>query len=199
MAKCPRRLIGLLFTQAHLSRGAFPHCRGIGRAAGAFCFVLLLSVLGRLSPGQAGPSSQPAVAGLKSGVQALFAGDFAKAESIARQQLVVNSRSVEALVLLGRTREAVNLGPGMPLTHHQLGIVLAKKKRYSDAIDELKRATELDPAYPEAHLTLAHVYRQRGEKEKTEAELSTFQRLKQAQKDRDATAGSVQASGIPQK
>ena len=94
-------------------------------------------------------------------------------------------------------REAVDLGPRMPLTHHQLGIVLAKQERYSDAVLELKRAAELDPTYPEAHLTLANVYRQTSRKELADGELSTFQKLKQAQKDRDHSADSGQAGDRP--
>jgi tetratricopeptide (TPR) repeat protein len=94
-------------------------------------------------------------------------------------------------------REAVNLGPRMALTHHQLGIVLAKQKRYSDAVLELRKAAELDPTYPEAHLTLANVYRQMSQKELADGELSTFQKLKQAQKDREHSADSGQASDRP--
>ena len=94
-------------------------------------------------------------------------------------------------------REAVDLGPRMPLTHHQLGIVLAKQERYSDAVLELRKAAELDPTYPEAHLTLANVYRQTSRKELADGELSTFQKLKQAQKDRDHSADSGQAGDRP--
>jgi tetratricopeptide (TPR) repeat protein len=43
---------------------------------------------------------------LKSGVQALFAGDYPKAEAAARSQLKTNSRSPEALVLLARVQMA---------------------------------------------------------------------------------------------
>jgi tetratricopeptide (TPR) repeat protein len=91
-------------------------------------------------------------------------------------------------------REAVNLGPGMPLTHYQLGVALGKQERFSDAIDELKKAAELDPTYPEAHFTLAHVYRQLGDRERADMELSAFQKLKQAQKDRKDAAGSGQVN-----
>ncbi|HYK89416.1 MAG TPA: tetratricopeptide repeat protein [Acidobacteriota bacterium] len=77
-------------------------------------------------------------------------------------------------------RESVALGPRLPQTHHQLGILLGKQKRFTDAADELKKAIELDPTYPEAHFTLAHVYRQLGEPARAEAELSIFQKLKQA-------------------
>jgi superkiller protein 3 len=94
-------------------------------------------------------------------------------------------------------REAVDLGPAMPLTHHQLGAVLAKQKKSSDAIDELKKAVELDPTYAEAHFTLAYVYRQLGDNLKADLELETFQKLKQAQKDRDQAAGSGQTGDRP--
>jgi tetratricopeptide (TPR) repeat protein len=94
-------------------------------------------------------------------------------------------------------REAVSLGPGVPLAHHQLGVLLAKKEMFSDSIDELKKAAELDPAYPEVHFTLAHVYKQLGDREKADMELSAFQKLKQAQKDRENAAGASQMSDRP--
>ena len=94
-------------------------------------------------------------------------------------------------------REAANLGPGMPLTHHQLGAVLARQKKFPDAIDELRKAVELDPAYPEAHFTLAYAYRQLGESGKADLELDAFQRLKQSQKERDNEIGSGQMGDRP--
>lgn len=94
-------------------------------------------------------------------------------------------------------REAVNPGPRMALTHHQLGIVLAKQKRYSDAVLERRTAAEFDPTYPEAHLTLAGVYRQMRQEELADGELSTFQKLKQSQKDREDAAKSGQTSDRP--
>jgi len=94
-------------------------------------------------------------------------------------------------------REAVDLGPGMPLTHHQLGAVLAKQKRFSDAVDELKKAVGLDSTYPEAHFTLALAYRQLGDSEQANLELDAFQKLKQAQEDRERGAGAGQTSDKP--
>ncbi len=94
-------------------------------------------------------------------------------------------------------REAVSLGPGMPLPHHQLGIALAKQKRYSDAVVDLRKAAELDPTYPEVHLTLAQVYRQMGQKQLAEGELGSFQKLKQARKDREDGADSSHANDRP--
>ncbi len=94
-------------------------------------------------------------------------------------------------------REAVSLGPGMPLTHHQLGAVLAKQKKFPDAIEALKRAVDLDPTYADAHLTLASAYRQLGEGRKTQLELETFRKLKQVQNERDSGFGSGQMSDRP--
>jgi tetratricopeptide (TPR) repeat protein len=93
-------------SRAPRCRDPITWCRGNGRVAGVFCFVLILFLVARPSPGQSGPSPQPSAAGLKAGVQALFAGDFARAESAARQQLAVNSRAVDALVLLARAQMA---------------------------------------------------------------------------------------------
>jgi tetratricopeptide (TPR) repeat protein len=94
-------------------------------------------------------------------------------------------------------REAVDLGSGMLLAHHQLGAALAKQKRFPDALEELKKAVELDPTYAEAHFTLASVYRQLGDSSKADLELEAFQKLKQAQKDRGGAPGSGQESDRP--
>jgi hypothetical protein len=75
--------------------------------------------------------------------------------------------------------------------------VLAKQERFSDAVLELRKAAELDPSCPEAHLTLANVHRQTSRKELADGELSTIQKLKQAQKNRDHSADSGQAGDRP--
>ncbi len=92
-------------------------------------------------------------------------------------------------------RDAVAYGPKLPQTHHQMGILLGKQKKYDEAVAELKTANELDPAYAESHYTLAHVYRQLGRNEAADSELRLFERLKQAAlqgKTPSAPAGSTQ-------
>ena len=93
--------------------------------------------------------------------------------------------------------EAVRLGPGMALAHHQLGVALEKQEKYTDAIDEMKKAVELDPTYPEVHFTLAHVYKQLGNKDRADLEFNTFQKLKQEQSNGENPAPSGQASDNP--
>ena len=107
MPKRHRALAGSFFNRyASLPRGTCRRCGCKVQAAGELFCLFLFLLSGRLSPGQSNPSPQVSAAGLKAGVQSLFAGDFAKAESVARQQLAANSQSVEALVLLGRAQMA---------------------------------------------------------------------------------------------
>ena len=107
MPKRHRALAGSFFKRyASLPRGTYRRCGCKVQAAGELFCLFLFLLPGRLSPGQSNPSPQVSAAGLKAGVQSLFAGDFAKAESVARQQLAANSQSVEALVLLGRAQMA---------------------------------------------------------------------------------------------
>ncbi|MGA7323373.1 MAG: tetratricopeptide repeat protein [Rhodomicrobium sp.] len=54
-------------------------------------------------------------------------------------------REAEAEVLL---RETILEAPGAAAPHHALGLALIRQKRYGEAIESLRRATELEPAQP---------------------------------------------------
>ncbi len=104
--------------------------RDKGRVTGMFCCFLIFFLPGNVFPEQSGSSSQPSAAGTKAGLQALFAGDFVKAENLARQQLAVQSRSVDALVLLARAQMA--------------------QGKYPLAFGSLRKALEYSPDHIEA-------------------------------------------------
>ena len=51
--------------------------------------------------------------------------------------------------------------PKNALVHHYLGVTVGRKGWYSGAEDEMRKAIELQPNYPEAHFNLAVFYLQR--------------------------------------
>ena len=81
-------------------------------------------------------------------------------------------RQVEALL-----REAVTLDPKLAKGYLELGILLSDEQRYQEAIQELRRATQLEPDLAQAHYRLARAYQRTGQKALAEQELETFERL----------------------
>src|SRR5258708_38214695 len=62
---------------------------------------------------------------------------------------------------LAALAQAVVLEPKDARAHHYLGVTLGKKGWYLGAEDEMRKAIELQPDYPEAHFNLAVFYLQR--------------------------------------
>ena len=63
-----------------------------------------------------------------------------------------------------------------------LGVILEKRDRLEEAVDELKKSTALDPAYPEPWYALGRIYQRQGDAKNAGAALAKFQRLKQKQR-----------------
>ncbi|MEO5740929.1 MAG: tetratricopeptide repeat protein, partial [Vicinamibacterales bacterium] len=82
-------------------------------------------------------------------------------------------RRVETLL-----KRAVTLDPTLARGFLELGIFLADQVRYAEAIEQLVRATRLQPGVPQAHYRLAQAYRRTGQTALAEKELEIFQRLK---------------------
>jgi tetratricopeptide (TPR) repeat protein len=82
-------------------------------------------------------------------------------------------RQVEALL-----RRAVALDPRLSKGFLELGILLSDQQRYHEAIQELHRATRLEPELAAAHYRLAQAYQRTGQKGLAAKELAIFQRLK---------------------
>lgn len=55
-------------------------------------------------------------------------------------------------------RQALELAPNLPTAHFNLGVALRTQKRYAEACQSFKRATELLDDYREALVALAHAY-----------------------------------------
>jgi tetratricopeptide (TPR) repeat protein len=77
-------------------------------------------------------------------------------------------------------RRAVSLDPKLARGFLELGILLSEQERYKEAIEQLLRATQLDPGAAQAHYRLAQAYRRTGQNALAEKELEIFQRLKAA-------------------
>jgi tetratricopeptide (TPR) repeat protein len=82
-------------------------------------------------------------------------------------------RRVEALL-----RRAVTLDPKLARGFLELGILLSDEERYQEAIQPLRRATQLEPDLAQAHYRLSQVYRRTGQKALAETEIDVFEKLK---------------------
>jgi tetratricopeptide (TPR) repeat protein len=81
-------------------------------------------------------------------------------------------RRVEALL-----RQAVALDPKLAKALLELGILLSDQKRYQAAIQELRRATQLEPDLAQAHYRLAQAYQRTGQHALAAKELEIFELL----------------------
>ena len=79
-----------------------------------------------------------------------------------------------ALSLLGK---ATKLQDDIRIAYLDLGTVLAQQKRYDEAVAALQRAVKLDPAQPDAHYRLAHVYQDMGKAAESQREFAQVREL----------------------
>jgi tetratricopeptide (TPR) repeat protein len=66
-------------------------------------------------------------------------------------------------------------------SHFELGVLLAKNRRWEEAAAELARGIELNPKHAAAHFQLARVYEKLGKPELAQAERAEHQRLTAAE------------------
>jgi tetratricopeptide (TPR) repeat protein len=85
---------------------------------------------------------------------------------------------IEALL-----RRAVMLDPKLAKGFLQLGILLADQERYPEAIQQLQRATRLQPDLAQAHYRLSQLYQRTGQKELAAKELEVFRQLTKASRE----------------
>ena len=78
----------------------------------------------------------------------------------------------------GLLREAVTLDPQLAKGFFELGVLLAEQERHAEAIEQLRRATSLQPSLAQAHYRLAQLYQRTGQPDLAARELETFRRLK---------------------
>jgi len=92
------------------------------------------------------------------------------------------------LIKLGRLeeaelnlKEALQSDPKLPRAHYQMGLLLEKQKKDAEAIQELRQAAALNPAYAEPYYALGKIYQRMGDRQQAEQAWSTFQKLKKEQ------------------
>jgi Flp pilus assembly protein TadD len=77
----------------------------------------------------------------------------------------------------GLLRRAVTLDRTFAKAFLELGILLADQQRYVEAIEQLRRATRLQPDLAQAHYRLAQAYQRTGQKALAAKEFEIFERL----------------------
>jgi tetratricopeptide (TPR) repeat protein len=78
-------------------------------------------------------------------------------------------------------RRSIQLNGAYWESHFELGVLLAKNRRWEDAAAELARGIELNPKHAAAHFQLARVYEKLGKPELAQAERAEHQRLTAAE------------------
>ncbi|MEZ4382060.1 MAG: tetratricopeptide repeat protein [Nannocystaceae bacterium] len=115
---------------------------GLPEAADAEKIVAELQLeveLTRLEKEQGGRPSSLAEASYQIAARALRGGDLATAEA--------------------ELRKAIEDSPWFPKAHYALGLVHARKRRFTDAVEELKMAVRMDRYDHEAHIALGLLYK----------------------------------------
>jgi Putative Zn-dependent protease, contains TPR repeats len=87
----------------------------------------------------------------------------------------------------------VELVPGEPISHYNLGALYKMAGRLDDAIRQFQTAAALDPLLAAPHFQLYNAYRTTAHPEEARRELETFQRLKK-QAEGSATPEDVEWS-----
>jgi len=85
-----------------------------------------------------------------------------------------------ALALLG---QATKLRDDIRIAYLDLGTILAQQKHYDEAVAALQRAVKLDPAQPDAHYRLAHVYQEMGKTAESQREFAQVRELHEKAED----------------
>ena len=90
--------------------------------------------------------------------------------------LIESCRHEEGMV---QRRLTVQLDPLSPIAHLSLGLELARRGHFEDALNSLTRALELDPNYADAHGIVGWVYLQQGKPSEAISKFETCARLSQ--------------------
>jgi tetratricopeptide (TPR) repeat protein len=94
-------------------------------------------------------------------------------------------------------RRSIQLNDAYWESHFELGVLLAKNRRWEDAAAELVRGIELNPKHAAAHFQLARVYEKLGKPELAQAERAEHQRLTAAETNAERTLPGVANEPIP--
>lgn len=97
-----------------------------------------------------------------------------KASSVKAIQFLLDRKYPEALA---EYRALAARFPDYAPIHSQIGQLLLRLGRSDEAFEALRKATEIDPKLSDPHYLLAGIYRERGDPEAAERELTTFAAL----------------------
>jgi tetratricopeptide (TPR) repeat protein len=75
-------------------------------------------------------------------------------------------------------KKSIALNPNLAETHLQLGNLYSNQREYAKSVPEYERALGLDSNLPDAHYRLAQDYVHLGQKDRAQAEISIYQRLR---------------------
>ncbi|HET9178408.1 MAG TPA: tetratricopeptide repeat protein [Terriglobia bacterium] len=81
--------------------------------------------------------------------------------------------------------KALRIDPKFPNAHFQLGLILERQGKYEESLKELQEAVQSNPSYADPYYVLGQVYQRLGEKDKAEASLRSFQKLKSTASNRE--------------
>lgn len=77
----------------------------------------------------------------------------------------------------GLLEKALRVDPKLGLAYLQLGVMRVEEKDYRGAVEEYRKALEVDPEMEEAHFRLANAYRMKGEADKARVELDIYKHI----------------------
>ena len=116
---------------------------------------------------------------------------YDEAKSALEQELAIDSTNSQAMAYLGDIaikqsdpakalpllKKAVQLKSDLRIAYLDLGILLADRKEFSEALAALRRAEELDPSQPDAHYRMGRIYKQMGDSAASEKEFAKVREL----------------------
>ena len=134
--------------------------------------------------------------------RAELANDPGQAEALAYLgDIEMKAGDTEAA--LASLHKSIQLKNDIRIAAIDLGVILAQQKQYAEAVTALRHAVALDPAEPDAHYRLAHVYQEMGKAEDSQKEFATVRELKEKKDRQDEDmvrkmSSSPPALGAPQ-
>jgi len=116
---------------------------------------------------------------------------YDEAKRALEEELAIDSANPQAIAYLGDIamkqsdpekalpllKKAVQLKGDLRIAHLDMGILLAGRKEFPEALAALRRAEELDPSQPDAHYRMGKIYQQMGNSAASEKELAKVREL----------------------